>query len=351
MKKSALKARQEAAARLQLRKETVDNSAIIAGIAASDTTALSRAITLVESTRPEDEIRAGELVESCLTRAVPGIRVGITGVPGAGKSTFIETLGLHLVDRGHRVAILAVDPSSSLSKGSILGDKTRMQELSRNPNAFIRPSPAGESLGGVARKTRESITLCEAAGFDIILVETVGVGQSEVAVHGMVDFFLLLKIAGAGDELQGIKRGIVEMADALVINKADGPNLAAAEKAKGIFTSALHLYPPKENGWSPPVLLCSSTEGSGIAETWQMIDDYATSSRAAGSFDKKRDNQNIHWLKQRIESALTADFYRNPKIQKAFEVFKDRVIRKELSPTKAANELLEIYHPQHKTRP
>ncbi|MGB5189432.1 methylmalonyl Co-A mutase-associated GTPase MeaB [Robiginitalea sp.] len=348
MKKSALKARKEAAARLQLRKQAADDKAILAGIAASDITALSQAITLIESTRPEDEIRAGELVESCLNRATPGIRVGITGVPGAGKSTFIETLGLYLVGKGHRVAILAVDPSSSLSKGSILGDKTRMQELGRNPGAFIRPSPAGDSLGGVARKTRESITLCEAAGFDIILVETVGVGQSEVAVHGMVDFFLLLKIAGAGDELQGIKRGIVEMADAIVINKADGPNLIAAEKAKSIFKSALHLYPPKENGWSPPVLLCSSTEGSGITEIWQMIGDYATSCRADGSFENKRTNQNIHWLNQRIESALTADFYRNPQIKKAFEAIKTKVIRKELSPTRAANELLELYHSQSK---
>jgi LAO/AO transport system kinase len=345
LKKSAQKARRDAAARLQLHKASADTKAIIDGIVASDTTALSQAITLVESTRPEDEIQAGEIVESCLNKTTPGIRVGITGVPGAGKSTFIEALGLYLTARGHRVAILAVDPSSSLSKGSILGDKTRMQELSRTPNAFIRPSPAGDSLGGVARKTRESITLCEAAGFDIILVETVGVGQSEVAVHGMVDFFLLLKIAGAGDELQGIKRGIMEMADAIVINKADGPNLEAAKKAEGIFRSALHLYPPKENGWSPPVMRCSSTEGSGIPEIWEMITQYAASGRKDGSFESKRDVQNLHWLRQRIESALTSSFYRDPEIQKAYEGFKNKVIRKEISPGKAANELLGLYRP------
>ncbi len=345
MKKSALKARKDAAARLLLRKEAADTQAIIKGIIASDTAALSRAITLVESTRPEDEIRAGEIVEACLKEAASGIRVGITGVPGAGKSTFIEALGLFLISRGHRVAILAVDPSSSLSKGSILGDKTRMQELSRTPNAFIRPSPAGDSLGGVTRKTRESITLCEAAGFDVILVETVGVGQSEVAVHGMVDFFLLLKIAGAGDELQGIKRGIMEMADAVVINKADGPNLEAAKKAEGIFKSALHLYPPKDNGWTPPVMRCSSTEGSGIAEVWEMIDRYAASCHKDGSFETKRNTQNLHWLKQRIESALTSNFYRDPEIQKAYEAYKTKVIRKEITPGRAANALLELYRP------
>jgi LAO/AO transport system kinase len=348
LKKSALKARKEAAARLQSRKQEADTQAIIDGIAASDITALSQAITLVESTRVEDEIRAGELVESCLKQTTPGIRVGITGVPGAGKSTFIETLGLYLLDQGHRVAILAVDPSSSLSKGSILGDKTRMQELSRSPNAFIRPSAAGDSLGGVTKKTRESITLCEAAGFDVILVETVGVGQSEVAVHGMVDFFLLLKIAGAGDELQGIKRGIMEMADAVVINKADGANLEAAKKAEGIFRSALHLYPPKDNGWSPPVMRCSSTQGSGISEIWKMIATYAASTREDGSFEKKRTSQNLHWLTQRIESALTSNFYRDPEIQKAFEGFKSRVIQNEVSPGRAANELLQLYRPQHK---
>lgn len=328
-----------------LKRQTADSKAIVDGIAASDTTALSRAITLVESTRPEDEIRAVEIVEACLKKATPGIRVGITGVPGAGKSTFIEALGLFLVERGHRVAILAVDPSSSLSKGSILGDKTRMQELSRTPNAFIRPSPAGDSLGGVARKTRESVTLCEAAGFDIILVETVGVGQSEVAVHGMVDFFLLLKIAGAGDELQGIKRGIMEMADAVVINKADGPNLEAAKKAEGIFKSALHLYPPKENGWVPPVMRCSSTEGSGIAEVWGTIEKYAATGRKDGSLERKRNAQNLHWLKRRIEAALTSSFYRDPKVQKAYEEFKTKVIRKEVSPGRAATALLSLYRP------
>jgi LAO/AO transport system kinase len=344
LKKSALKAREEAAARLQRHREAADVKALLDGIAKSDITALSRAITLIESARPEDEIPAGELVDSCLKIAVPGIRVGITGVPGAGKSTFIEALGLYLAGLGHRIAILAVDPSSSLSKGSILGDKTRMPDLSRHPNAFIRPSPAGDSLGGVAGKTRESITLCEAAGFDVILVETVGVGQSEVAVHGMVDFFLLLKIAGAGDELQGIKRGIMEMADAVVINKADGPNLEAARKAEGIFRSALHLYPPKENGWSPPVMRCSSTEGEGISEIWEVIKGYETATRGDSSYEKKRNSQNLHWFRQRIETSLASVFYRDPGVQKAYGEFRDKVLRKELSPGRAATELLRRYH-------
>ncbi len=343
MKKAADKSREAASARLKTRKKDLEPQALVNGILNRDTGALSQAITLVESTREADSAAGSEIVEACLKNGVPGIRIGITGVPGVGKSTFIEALGLQLIREGKRVAVLAVDPSSSLSKGSILGDKTRMQYLSRAPEAFIRPSPAGDSLGGVARKTRESISLCEAAGYDVILVETVGVGQSEVAVHGMVDFFLLLKIAGAGDELQGIKRGIMEMADAVVINKADGPNLPAAKEARATFTRALHLYPPKENGWVPRVLLCSSTEGTGIGEIWEMIRDYAAASRKDGSFESRRTGQNLSWLRQRIEHLLTSGFYRDPEVRKAYAEMEQRVTEQEISPFRAAAELLHLY--------
>ena len=347
MKKASSKAREAASARLKAYKKGVDPKALIKGILNGDTGSLSQAITLVESTREEDSALGTEIVEACLKQAVPGIRIGITGVPGVGKSTFIEALGLQLIREGKRVAVLAVDPSSSLSRGSILGDKTRMQYLSRAPEAFIRPSPAGDSLGGVARKTRESITLCEAAGYDVILVETVGVGQSEVAVHGMVDFFLLLKIAGAGDELQGIKRGIMEMADAVIINKADGPNLPAAKQAQATFTRALHLYPPKENGWIPKVLLCSSTEGTGISEIWDLIGTYTESARSNGSFEKRRTGQNLHWLRQRIEYLLTTGFYRDPTIKRAYAQMERRVMEQKMSPFRAASELLRLYRARH----
>lgn len=343
MKKASSKAREAASARLKAHKKQFDPKGLVEGILKGDTGSLSQAITLVESTREEDSALGTEVVEACLKQAVPGIRIGITGVPGVGKSTFIEALGLRLIREGKRVAVLAVDPSSSLSRGSILGDKTRMQYLSRAPEAFIRPSPAGDSLGGVARKTRESITLCEAAGFDVILVETVGVGQSEVAVHGMVDFFLLLKIAGAGDELQGIKRGIMEMADAVIINKADGQNLPAAKEAQATFTRALHLYPPKENGWVPKVLLCSSTEGTGIPEIWDLIAGYTESARADGSFEKRRTRQNLDWLRRRIEYLLTTGFYRDPKIKRAYSTMERRVMEHKMSPFRAAAELLRIY--------
>ncbi len=343
MKKAADKSKEAASARLKARKELPGPEDLVEGILKRDTGSLARAITLVESTREADSALGTEIVETCLKQAVPSIRIGITGVPGVGKSTFIEALGLHLIREGKRVAVLAVDPSSSLSRGSILGDKTRMQYLSRDPEAFIRPSPAGDSLGGVARKTRESITLCEAAGYDVILVETVGVGQSEVAVHGMVDFFLLLKIAGAGDELQGIKRGIMEMADAVIINKADGANLPAAKEARATFTRALHLYPPKENGWVPKVLLCSSTEGTGIPEIWDLIKSYAESARADGSFEARRNGQNLSWLKRRIEHLLTSGFYRDPWIKRAYAGIERRVLEQQMSPFRAAAELLHIY--------
>ncbi len=313
---------------------------LLEGILAGNRTALAQAITLVESKRAADSEAAGRIVEGCLPHSGRSIRIGITGVPGAGKSTFIERLGGMLLERGHRVAVLAVDPSSSLSKGSILGDKTRMQHLSRAEQAFIRPSPAGETLGGVARKTRESISLCEAAGYDVVLIETVGVGQSETAVHGMVDFFLLLKITGAGDELQGIKRGIVEMADAIVINKAEGANLKAARQARGIFENALHLYPPKPGGWVPRVLLCSSTEGTGFEAIWDLITEFRDTATTTGHLASKRAGQNLQWFRQAVDEGLLAGFYRQPGNRQAYERLQEAVRSGTMSPFRAAEALL-----------
>lgn len=313
---------------------------MLQGVRQGNRTDLARAITLVESRRPQDSLAAGHIVEGCLPHAGRSIRIGITGVPGAGKSTFIERLGLLLIEKGHRVAVLAVDPSSSLSKGSILGDKTRMQQLSRAEQAFIRPSPAGETLGGVARKTRESISLCEAAGYDVVLIETVGVGQSETAVHGMVDFFLLLKITGAGDELQGIKRGIVEMADAIVINKAEGANLPAARQARTTFENALHLYPPKPGGWVPKVLLCSSTEGTGFEAIWNLICEFREMATGSGLLASERADQNLQWFRQAADQGLLAGFYNRPGIRKTYEALKEAVRAGRMSPFRAAEELL-----------
>jgi LAO/AO transport system kinase len=269
--------------------------------------------------------------------------VGITGVPGVGKSTFIEALGTMLTSMGKKVAVLTVDPSSSISKGSILGDKTRMQELVKDPNAFIRPSPSGESLGGVARKTRESIILCEAAGYDIILVETVGVGQSETAVHSMVDFFLLLKISGAGDELQGIKRGIMEMADAIVINKAEGDNLRRAQRARSEFERALHLYPPKDNDWTPKVVTCSSLEKTGVKEIWNMIEAYVVLTKENDFFASKRQEQNKYWFFQTVEDLLKQQFYQHATIKKELQPLTKKVEENSISPFRAAERLLYLY--------
>nr|WP_225035531.1 methylmalonyl Co-A mutase-associated GTPase MeaB [Winogradskyella sp. SM1960] len=297
------------------RKKTISVTELVSGILAGNITALSRAITLIESTNPSHSKKANDIISKCLPHANTSTRIGITGVPGVGKSTFIEAFGIHLTSLQKKVAVLAVDPSSSLSQGSILGDKTRMEDLVKNDNAFIRPSPSGNSLGGVARKTRETIILCEAAGFDTIIIETVGVGQSETAVHGMVDFFLLLKLAGAGDELQGIKRGIIEMADAIVINKADGENIKAAKTAKVEFNRALHLYPAKASEWSPKVSLCSALKREGISEIWNMIEDYTKVTIANHYFETNRNNQNKFWLLQTIEDRLKSNFYNAPKIK------------------------------------
>lgn len=326
---------------MRLKTPTVEE--LVKGIRVGNQSLLARAITLVESTHPDHREKAYGIIEKCLTMKGETLRIGITGVPGVGKSTFIERFGTMLTAMGKKVAVLAVDPSSTVSKGSILGDKTRMQQLVNDPMAFIRPSPSGTSLGGVARKTRESIILCEAAGFDVILVETVGVGQSETAVHSMVDFFLLLKLTGAGDELQGIKRGIMEMADAIVINKAEGENLKRAKQAKSEFEKALHLYPPKENNWVPRVLTCSSLEGSGIPEIWEMIEDYANENRASGHFDKKRKGQNRYWFQQTTETLLKGQFYEQVQVKKAISKLEKAVEELKISPFRAAEELLDAY--------
>jgi len=314
----------------------------VRGILKGNITFLSKAITLVESTNAKHQQKANEILERCLPHANKSVRIGITGVPGVGKSTFIETFGKHLTAQGKKVAVLAVDPSSSVNKGSILGDKTRMEELVTDENAFIRPSPSGTSLGGVAQKTRESIILCEAAGFDSIIIETVGVGQSETVVHSMVDFFLLLKLSGAGDELQGIKRGIIEMADAIVINKADGENMQNAKIAKVAFSRALHLYPLKESKWQPKVLTASALHNAGIEKIDLLIADYIALTKENAYFERKRKDQNKFWLLATIEQQLKTDFYQNPKVKNALQAEINNLDTGKTTPFTAAKRLLEL---------
>ncbi len=325
------------------RKTSPSTNELIQGILSGDAASLAKAITLVESTRKENLQTANTIIEKCLSSKNESIRIGITGVPGVGKSTFIEALGKLLTSLNKKVAVLAIDPTSTETKGSILGDKTRMPELVKDSNAFVRPSPSGTSLGGVTRKTREAIILCEAAGYDVILIETVGVGQSESLVHSMVDFFLLLKLPGAGDELQGIKRGIIEMADAIVINKADGDNQKAARIAKIDFNQALHLYPPKADGWVPKVLLCSALQNEGVNAIWNLIEDHNLQSRQTGSFIARRKQQNKYWLLQTVEDRLKRDFYENPTIKAELEKMMVSVMDNQISPFAAAESLLARY--------
>ena len=315
----------------------------VEGILKGDISVLSQAVTLVESSLPEHQVIAQEVIEKCLPSAGNSIRLGITGVPGAGKSTFIEALGMNLVRAGHKLAVLAIDPSSERSKGSILGDKTRMEELSTAKNAFIRPSPSAGSLGGVARKTRESIVLCEAAGFDTIFVETVGVGQSETAVHSMVDFFLLIQLAGTGDELQGIKRGIMEMADGIAINKCDGSNIDKARVARTQFQNALHLFPAHESGWTPDVITCSAVENTGITEVWNMVENYIGFVKANQYFEHRRNSQSKYWMYESINEYLKNNFYQNAEIQQLLIKNEKRVLNNEISSFIAAKELLDAY--------
>lgn len=309
------------------------------GILQSNRVILSRAITIIESKLPSDQVLASALLDEVISYSGKSIRIGITGVPGVGKSTFIEAFGKHITSLGKKLAVLSIDPSSNLSKGSILGDKTRMNELSNNPNAFIRPSPSGTSLGGVAQKTRETVLLCEAAGFDVIIIETVGVGQSETTVKDMVDFFLLLMIAGGGDELQGIKRGIMEMADALIINKADGDNVKPAKSAQKAYENALHLFPPHSSGWSVPVSTCSSITGEGVNEIWNTIELYALKTYQNGFFDKNRKAQNIKWMNALIRQRLESDFYQNDEMIQKIKEITAKVAAGELTVRHAVNQL------------
>ncbi len=320
---------------------TVDE--YVEGILSGDRVVLSQAVTLVESSLPLHIDKAQAIIEKCLPHAGNSIRVGITGVPGAGKSTSIDTFGMHLLKKGRKLAVLAIDPSSELSKGSILGDKTRMERLSNEQNAFIRPSPSAGSLGGVARKTRETIVLCEAAGFDYVFVETVGVGQSETAVHSMVDFFLLIQLAGTGDELQGIKRGIMEMADGIVINKADGDNISKAKMAQRHYSNALHLFPLPESGWSPEVLTYSGYYGLGIAEVWDMVHRYIDFVKQNGYFDRKRKEQSKYWMFETINERLRGSFYNDPDIARLLVQLEKEVLLSRKSSFVAAREALDAY--------
>ncbi|TVZ57371.1 methylmalonyl-CoA mutase metallochaperone MeaB [Lutibacter sp. Hel_I_33_5] len=324
------------------RRKEVSSDDLVKTILQGDISSLSRAITLVESNNEKHQQKANKIIEACLPHANKSIRIGITGVPGVGKSTFIEVFGKYLTSLGKKVAVLAVDPSSSINKGSILGDKTRMEELVTDKNAFIRPSPSGTSLGGVAQKTRESIILCEAAGFDTIIIETVGVGQSETAVHAMTDFFLLLKLAGAGDELQGIKRGIIEMADAIVINKADTGNEKNAQIAKIAFQRALHLYPIKESTWQPKVLTASSLQNKGIKEVYDLISGYYKLSIENGYFQQKRNEQNKNWLFSTIENQLKTKFYNQSDIKQLLEEELKKIENGLTTPFSAAKNLLDL---------
>jgi LAO/AO transport system kinase len=313
------------------------------GVLSGNRTKLSQAITLAESSLESDLKLASDLVQEILPYTGKSIRIGITGVPGVGKSTFIEAFGQLLVAQGKSVAVLAVDPSSQKSKGSILGDKTRMEKLSADKRAFIRPSPTGATLGGVASKTREAMLLCEAAGFDVILIETVGVGQSETAVKGMVDFFLLLMLAGAGDELQGIKKGIMEMADGLVIHKADGDNQANAKKAKSTYSNALHLFPLGRNNWSPPVITASSLSGDGLDACWQMIQSYHTKMLESGFWESNRAEQRLNWLDDSLQVLLGKFFLEHQQVQEMLHQNRTRVETGELSPLSLARALITTF--------
>ena len=328
---------------LKKKRKLLSVNEYVKGILDGDITLLSKAVTLVESAKPEHQKLAQEVIKQCIPESGKSVRIGITGVPGVGKSTFIEALGIYITEKGGKLAVLAIDPSSERTKGSILGDKTRMEELSGNQNAYIRPSPSAGSLGGVARKTRETIILCEAAGFDHIFIETVGVGQSETAVHSMTDFFLLLMLAGAGDELQGIKRGIMEMADLIAINKADGNNLEKAQMAKVQYKNAIHLFPKKESGWEPGVLTCSAFNKVGIDAIWHKIEKYKKQTVDNGYFFKKRNEQSTYWMHETIEEQLKNNFYNHPEISEKLKVLENYVLNDKMSSFIAAGELLNMY--------
>jgi LAO/AO transport system kinase len=316
---------------------------IAAGVRAGNIRSLAKAITLVESRNLDHSLAATTLLDTLLPDSGGAIRIGISGVPGVGKSTFIEAFGLYLISRGLRVAVLAVDPTSQLSGGSILGDKTRMEELSREKNAFIRPSPSGDTLGGVARKTRETMLICEAAGFDVVLVETVGVGQSEITVASMVDFFLLLQLPGAGDELQGIKKGVMEIADAILINKADADNLPRAQLASQQYANALHILQPKSPNWQVPVLLCSALNNQGIAAVWEMIERFRATMVDSGEFKDKRRRQNNDWMWALLMDGLKELFLSDRKVAALLPGVQQAVAEEIATPSAAARRLLETF--------
>lgn len=330
-------------AQRKAKRRTLSVAEFVEGILQGNVTILSQAVTLVESVKPEHQSIAQEVIEKCLPYSGNSVRVGISGVPGAGKSTSIDVFGLHELQKGGKLAVLAIDPSSERSKGSILGDKTRMEQLSVHPDSFIRPSPSAGSLGGVARKTRETIILCEAAGFDKIFVETVGVGQSETAVHSMVDFFLLIQLAGTGDELQGIKRGIMEMADGIVINKADGSNVDKAQLAATQFRNALHLFPAPDSGWTPRVLTYSGFYNLGVKEIWDMIDEYIAFVKENGYFDYRRNEQSKYWMYEAINEHLRDSFYNNQVVKSMLADKERQVLEANLTSFVAARNLLDAY--------
>jgi len=357
--KSALKVQQgidqpsavnkDAVSHLRLKKKPeISVQKLVDGILSGNITLLSKAITLIESTLSEHQLLAQQVLEGCLPHSGNSLRIGFTGVPGVGKSTLIEALGKHVTKRKYKLAVLAIDPSSYRTKGSILGDKTRMEELSADPRAFIRPSPSAGTLGGVARKTWETIILCEAAGFNVIFVETVGVGQSEVLVHSMVDFFLLLMLAGAGDELQGIKRGIMEMADAVVINKADNDNISKAEIARSEYQKALNLFPIPSSGWQPKVTTCSARENTGIKELWKVIDEYRRFTEHNGYFYGKRTEQSLARMHYALKEQLFSDFYKNKKIESKIRTIEKNIANNTISSYIAARELVELYYASFK---
>lgn len=316
---------------------------LVSGILAGDRVALAKAITLVESTNKKHQALAQDIIAACLPHSGQSIRLGITGTPGVGKSTFIESIGQYIIQQGHRPAILAIDPSSQLSKGSILGDKTRMEKLSQQTTAFIRPSPTSGSLGGVAKKTRETVLLCEAAKYDVIIIETVGVGQSETSVHAMVDFFLLLLLPGAGDELQGIKRGIMEMADLIAVNKSDGEREKLARQAQLAYKNALHLFPPKESQWIPPVHLCSALQEKGLVEIWASIQDFLQQTKENGFLEQQRRKQALYWMHESIQQQLGQLFYQHPAISDRLAELEAEVLAGRRSSFQAANELLSLF--------
>lgn len=323
------------------RELTIDE--YVKGVLAGNRTIIARAITLVESNAEKHQDEAQEILTRLLPYSGDAVRIGITGVPGAGKSSLIESFGVKLSQRGHKVAVLAVDPSSSVTRGSILGDKTRMEKLSRDKNAFIRPSPSGGALGGVARKSRETMIICEAAGYDTIIVETVGVGQSEVTVRSMVDMFILVQIAGAGDELQGIKKGVMERSDLIIVNKADGDNKVRAETAKGEFSRILEFLQPSTEGWKSSAMACSAMTGYGLDELWDTIKEFEKITRKSGYFGHRRHQQNIEWVHSLVSDYLNRLFFNDQKVRSHKPILENMVMKGQISPTKAAMQLMRVF--------